>query len=261
MQSTDTTLQSQQVMSPTAGSGCSLVNQQVMDQFIQMRTMLSSFLGQKQETTTCAAFCNYLVSEVEGLEEKDFQTFRNEAAKLLSNIQSKAEEHGRQPQQPQTLSMLHFSSAASTATAASSSSKGIHLNHPRDTSAFKPGRPTCSAEQQQSRGQPTAFIVVDDQQQTGPSRPLTFTLTLTMHFNPPSVASATGEEIQRNISGLSSFFGNLQSVMSYQQIDTPQPFSRTPAASPPTTTAAQQEHHQPSLYLSPQSVNTKHQSQ
>ena len=38
---------------------------------------------------------------MEGLEEKDFQTFRNEAVKLLSNIQCKADEQGHQPQQPQ----------------------------------------------------------------------------------------------------------------------------------------------------------------
>ena len=46
---------------------------------------------QKQDTTTCTVFCKYLASEVEGLEEKDFQTFRN--------IQSKAKERGHQPQQ------------------------------------------------------------------------------------------------------------------------------------------------------------------
>ena len=34
----------------------------------------------------------------------------------------------------------------STATAARTSCKGIHLNHPRDTDAFKPGHPTRSAE-------------------------------------------------------------------------------------------------------------------
>ena len=70
MQQTDTTLQPQQVTSPTT-AGYSLVPQQVMDQFTQMRTMLSSFLGQKQETTH-TAFCNYLALEVEGLEERDF---------------------------------------------------------------------------------------------------------------------------------------------------------------------------------------------
>ena len=114
IRSTDTMLQPQQVTSLTTASGRSSVDQQVMDQFTQIRTMvtmLSSFLGQKQETTTCAAFCNYLSSEVEGLEEKDFQTFKNKAVKLLSNIQSRAEECGRQPQQ-QTLS--RSSSATST---------------------------------------------------------------------------------------------------------------------------------------------------
>ena len=90
MQSTDTTLQPQQVTSPTIASGCSSVNQQGMDQFTQMRTMLSSFLGKNQETTTRTAFYNYLALEVEGLEEKDFGTFRNEAVQLLSNIQSSA---------------------------------------------------------------------------------------------------------------------------------------------------------------------------
>ena len=49
-----------------------------------------------------------------------------------------------------------------------------------------------------------------------------------------------------DILGLSSFFENLQSVMSYQQIDTPQPFSPAnipaPAVSPSTTVASQQEH-------------------
>ena len=95
----------------------------------------------------------------------------------------------------------------------------------------------ATKEQQQPRGQLTSFLVVDDQQ-AGPTRLLTFTMTPKKHFNPPSVASATGEESQHNILGLSSFFGNLQSVMSYQQINTPQLFSppdlHQPAASPIT---------------------------
>ena len=93
--------------------------------------MLSSSFGQKQEITTCTGFCNYMVSAVEGLDERDFQTFRNEAVKLLSNIQSKAEE---------------CATDISTAKAASSSCKGIHLNHPRDRDAFKLGLRTPSAE-------------------------------------------------------------------------------------------------------------------
>ena len=64
----------------TIQSSVSSVDQQDMDQFAQMRTMLSSFIGPKQETTR-TAFCNYLASEVEALEDKDFQRFKNEAVK------------------------------------------------------------------------------------------------------------------------------------------------------------------------------------
>ena len=125
--------------------------------------------------------------------------------KVLSNIQSKAEECGRQPQQPRLKCNFNIcATKISTATAVSSSCKGIHLNHPRDTDVFK-----------QSRGQSTSFLVVDDKQ-AGPSRPFTFTLTLMKHFNPPSVASATGEESQHKISGLPSFFRNHQPTRQHQ---------------------------------------------
>ena len=59
----------------------------------------------------------------------------------------------------------------------------------------------ATKEQQQPRGQPTSFVVVDDQQ-PGCSRQLTFTLAQTKYFNPLSVASVTGEESQHNILGL-----------------------------------------------------------
>ena len=64
----DTTKQAS-VTSPSAVSTHSSIHQHVMDQFTQMGTMLSSFLGPKQETR--AAFCSYLAPEVEALEEKD----------------------------------------------------------------------------------------------------------------------------------------------------------------------------------------------
>ena len=152
MQSTDTTLQPQQVTSPTAASRHYSVNQQVMDQFTQMRSMLSSLRWQKHQTTTCTVFCNYLALEV--LEEKDFQTFKNEAVKLLSNIQSKAEECGRQPQQPQQQKL----SQRIVSKTFQQPQQRIHLNHPRDPQArssnplreyiltipetLKPGHPT-----------------------------------------------------------------------------------------------------------------------
>ena len=47
--------------------------------------------------------------------------------------------------------------------------------------------------QLQHIGQPTSFLVVDDQQ-ARPTRQLTLTLTLVKHFKPPLVASATGKE-------------------------------------------------------------------
>ena len=88
---------------------------------------------------------------------------------------------------------------------------GIHLNHPRDTDVYKPGHPTHSAEA--SGNQMTAvatqegltsFLIIDDQQ-AGPKRSRTFTLMQMKHLNPPLLDSATGEESQHNMSGLSSF--------------------------------------------------------
>ena len=95
---------------PQCSLQCSTVDQPVMDHFAQMKTMLSSFLGPRQETTR-TAFCNYLASEVEALEERDFQIFRNEAVKLLSGIQCRPEERTHQPQQP---SLFRSFSATST---------------------------------------------------------------------------------------------------------------------------------------------------
>ena len=77
--------------------------------------------------------------------------------------------------------------------------------------------------------------------QAAPSSSLTFTLMLRKHFNPPSVASATYEESQHNISGLSSFFGNILSVLSCQQIDTPQLF--LPADMQTTSRLSSNHHH------------------
>ena len=84
----------------------------------------------------------------------------------------------------------------------------------------QPSRPSSvSAE-------PTSYIVVDDQQ-PGTSRQ--------MIFNPPSVAASQQQESQHNTSGLSSLFGAFPSVLQYQKVDTPQPFSPSqlqPAPSP-----------------------------
>ena len=69
----------------------------VLDQFQQMRSMISTFLGAPQDPTPSPrqSFCNYLHSKIEHLEERDFLTFRNETVKLLGEIQYKAEERER----------------------------------------------------------------------------------------------------------------------------------------------------------------------
>ena len=82
----------------------------------------------------------------------------------------------------------------------------------------QPRRPSSAS------AQPTPYIVLDDQQ-PGTSRQ--------MLFNPPSVAQE--EESEHNTSGLSSLFAVIPSVLTYQQMDTPQQFSPSqfqPAPSP-----------------------------
>ena len=70
----------------------------VLDQFQQMRSIISSFLGACLDPTPSPrqSFCNCLHFEIEHLEEQDFLTFRNETLKLLSEIQYNAREHQRQ---------------------------------------------------------------------------------------------------------------------------------------------------------------------
>ena len=60
--------------------------------------MISMFLGARQDPTPSPRqlFCNYLHSEIEHLEERDFLSLRNETVKLLSEIQYTAEERKRQ---------------------------------------------------------------------------------------------------------------------------------------------------------------------
>ena len=112
--STDTTLQPQQVTNNTATLGLSSLDQQVMHQFTQMRSLLSSFLRQKQEPATHTAFCNYLALQVEGLQVKDFQIFRKESVQILSSNPISPEKCGRQAQQPQQQTLSQSSSATST---------------------------------------------------------------------------------------------------------------------------------------------------
>ena len=65
----------------------------VLDQFQQMRSMISTILGARPQDPTPSprrSFCNCLHSKIEHL-----LTFRNDTVKLLSEIQCKAEERKR----------------------------------------------------------------------------------------------------------------------------------------------------------------------
>ena len=69
----------------------SLVDQLVIFQFSQIKTILTFFLDPRQETPQ-TALCNYLATEVENLDERNFQTFRNEIMKFLSGVQNQSQE-------------------------------------------------------------------------------------------------------------------------------------------------------------------------
>ena len=88
----------------------------VLDQFQQKRSMISTFLGARQDPTPSPrlSFCNYLDSEIENLEERDFLTFRNETMKLLNEIQYKAEEHKRQVTTSQEVTTYQLPEASQT---------------------------------------------------------------------------------------------------------------------------------------------------
>ena len=88
----------------------------VLDQFQQMTSIISTFLGAYQDPTPSPrqSFCNYLHSEVEHLEERDFLAFRNETVKLLSEIQYKAKQCKTQvttSQEDTTYQLLEVSQA------------------------------------------------------------------------------------------------------------------------------------------------------
>ena len=126
------------------------------------KTMLSSFLTPRQETTR-TVFCNYMASEVEALEDKDFQTFRKEAVKLLSSIQSRTEERSFQPQQP-TLSKSSSATSTFVPHTFNSHSNQHQLQETQmaESQVIQPAQQNQVATTWQPRGQLTSFIVVDD---------------------------------------------------------------------------------------------------
>ena len=210
--------------------------------------MISTFLDARQDPTPSLrlSFCNYLHSEIENLEERDVLTFRNETVKLLSEIQCKAEEHKRQVIKSQEVTTYQLPEASQATagreyilTIPETQPVSIPVVHPTQTATGAPVTVIAKVQQpprpSSASAQPTSYIVVDDQQ-PGTSRQ--------MLFNPPSVAPSQQEESQHNTSGLSSLFAAIPSVLQYQQMVTPQPFSPSqlqPAPSPvPSSTHHEQ---------------------
>ena len=218
----------------------------VLDGFQQMMLMISTFLSAPQDPTPSPqqSFCNYLHSEIEHLEERDFLTFRNDTVKLLSEIQYKAEECNRQLSTSQEVTTYQHPEA-SQFTAGQEYVLTIPETQPVSIPVVQPQQ-TTRGRLSSSSAQPTSYVVVDDQQ------PWTSTQ---MIFNPPSVAPSHQEESQHNTSGLSSLFTAIPSVLQYQQMDTPQPFSLSqlqPAPSPVPSTS-HHEHSRPPSQSSQQS--------
>ena len=180
--------------------------------------MISTFLGARQDPTPSPrqSFCNYLHSEIEHLDERNFLTFRNETVKLLSD-KYKAEECKRQVTRSQEVTTYqHPEASQSTAggeyilTIPETQPVSIPFVQPQQTTIGQPV--TVIAKVQQLLGppslsaQPTSYVVVDDQQ-PGTSRQ--------MIFNPPLVAPSQQEDSQHNTSGLSSLFTAIHSVLTY----------------------------------------------
>ena len=185
----------------------------VLHLFQQMRLMISIFLGSCQDSTPSPtlSFCNYLHSEIEHMEEKEFSTFRTETVKLLSEIQYKNKEHKRQVTTSQEVTTYQLPEASHTTAGWNTYSPyrklSIPVVQPQQTTTRQP-LTVIAKVQQPSRpssasAQPTSYEVVDDQQ-PGNSRH--------MIFNPPLVALSQQEESQHNNSGLSSLFGAIPSV-------------------------------------------------
>ena len=169
--------------------------------------------------------------------------------KLLSEIQYKAKERKRQVTKSQEVTTYQLPEASkSTAgweyvlTIPETQPVSIPVVQPQQTTTGQPV--TVNSKVQQPSGppsssaQPTSYVVVDDQQ-PGTSRQ--------MIFNPPSVAPSQQEESQHNTSGLSSLFAAIPSVLTYQQMDTPQPFSPSQLQPAPSQvpSSTRREHSRP----------------
>ena len=155
------------------------------------------------------SFCNYLHSDIEHLEEREFLTFRNEM-KLLTDIQCKAEECKRQVTTSQHVTTFQLPQATQPTagreymlTISDSQPVSVPVVQPAHIASTQPA--TVIGKVQQPQGpasvsvQPMFYAVVDDQQPVT-SRQLIYSLSTTKTANLPSVAAFQQEEGQHNTS-------------------------------------------------------------
>ena len=149
---------------------------------------------------------------------------------LLSEIQYKAEECKRQVTTTQQITTFEIPEATQATagreyilTIPDTQPISIPVVQPSQIATMQLATVFAKVQQPSVSAPPTSYIVLDDQQ-SGISRQLMFTLSSAKSANPPYVGSRQQEDSQHNTSGLPSLFGGIQSVLQYQQIDTPQLF-------------------------------------
>ena len=138
--------------------------------------MISTFLGARQDPTPSPRqlFCNYLHSEIEYLEERDFLNFTNDKVKLLSEIQYKAEECKRQVTTSQEVTIFqHPEASQSTAgweyilPIPETRPVSIPVVQPQQTTTGQPVTMIAKVQQpsgsSSSSAQPTSYVLMDDQ--------------------------------------------------------------------------------------------------
>ena len=138
--------------------------------------MLSTFLGERRDPTPSPrqSFCNYLHSEIEHLEERDFLTYRNDTVKLFSELQYKAEERKRQVTTSQEVTYQLPQASQATAgreyilTIPETQPVFIPVVQPTQTATGEPVTVIAKVQQpsrpSSASAQPTSYVVVDDQQ-------------------------------------------------------------------------------------------------
>ena len=185
-------------------------------------------------------------------------TFRNETVKILNEIQYKAKEHKKQVTTSQQVTTFQLPEATQVTagreyilTILETQAVSIPVVRPTQIATTQPATVIAKVQQPSrpssaSTKPATSYVVVDDQQ-PGTSRQ--------MIFNPPSVAASQQEESQYNTCGLSSLFGAIPSVLQYQQINTPQPFSSSQLQAAPSSvpSSTHQEQSRPPSQSSQQS--------